>query len=135
MTLWTVTCQDPLSMGFCRQEYGSELPCPPPGDIPDPGIKPASLTLQADSLLLSHGGNPYTGIPHFTVLRRYCSFVFCFYKLKVFSKSIDTMFFKSICSLCVPRSCFGNSHYISNVFIFVIFVMVICDQSSLMLLL
>ena len=34
----------PLSMGFPRQEYCSGLPCPPPGDLPDPGIKPKSLT-------------------------------------------------------------------------------------------
>ena len=33
----------PLSMGFSRQEYWSGLPCPPPGDLPNPGIKPASL--------------------------------------------------------------------------------------------
>ena len=32
----------PLSMGFSRQEYWSGLPCPPPGDLPNPGIKPAS---------------------------------------------------------------------------------------------
>ena len=37
-------------MGLTRQEYWSELPCPPPGDLPDPGIKPGSLALQADSL-------------------------------------------------------------------------------------
>ena len=42
-TLWTVTCQAPLSMGFCRQEYWSGLPCPPPGDLLDPGIEPLSL--------------------------------------------------------------------------------------------
>ena len=42
-TLWTVAHQDPLSMGFSRQEYWSGLPCPPPGDLPDPGIKPASF--------------------------------------------------------------------------------------------
>ena len=42
-TLWTVAHQAPLSMGFSRQEYWSRLPCPPPGDLPDPGIKPASL--------------------------------------------------------------------------------------------
>ena len=35
--------QAPLSMGFSRQEYRSGLPCPPPGDLPDPGIKPTSL--------------------------------------------------------------------------------------------
>ena len=37
-TLWTIAHKAPLSMGFSRQEYGSGLPCPPPGDLPDPGI-------------------------------------------------------------------------------------------------
>ena len=39
-TPWTVSRQAPLSMGFSRQEYWSVLPRPPPGDLPDPGIKP-----------------------------------------------------------------------------------------------
>ena len=39
-TPWTVAHQAPLSMGFCRQEYWSGLPFPPPGNISDPGIKP-----------------------------------------------------------------------------------------------
>ena len=54
-TLWTVAHQAPLSMGFSRQEYQSGLPCLPLGDLPDPGIKPASLkspALQASSLPL-----------------------------------------------------------------------------------
>ena len=42
VTLWTVTCQAPLSVGFSRQEYWSRLPCPPPGDLPDQGIEPRS---------------------------------------------------------------------------------------------
>ena len=43
MTLWTVAHQAPLgSQGFSRQEYWSGLPCPPPGDLPDPGIEPVS---------------------------------------------------------------------------------------------
>ena len=50
-TLWTVACWTPPSVGFSRQEYWSGLPFPSPGDIPDPGIEPASPTLQADSLL------------------------------------------------------------------------------------
>ena len=37
-TLWTVARQAPLSMGFSRQDYRSQLPCPPPGGLPDPGI-------------------------------------------------------------------------------------------------
>ena len=41
--LWNVAHQAPLSMGFLRQEYWSGLPCPPPRDIPNPGIKPTSL--------------------------------------------------------------------------------------------
>ena len=43
VTLWTVTFQAPLSKGFFKQEYWSGLPYPPPGDLSDPGIKPASL--------------------------------------------------------------------------------------------
>ena len=50
MTLWTIDYQGPLSMGFVRQEYWSGLPFPSPGDLPDPGIKPRSPTLQADTL-------------------------------------------------------------------------------------
>ena len=42
VTLWTVH-QAPLSMGFSRQKYCSGLPCPSPGDLPEPGVKPASL--------------------------------------------------------------------------------------------
>ena len=45
--LWTVARQTPLSMGFSRQEYWSGLPCPPPGNLPDPGVKPVSLTSPA----------------------------------------------------------------------------------------
>ena len=41
-TPWTVACQAPPSMGFSRQEYWSGLPCPPAGDLPDPGVKPES---------------------------------------------------------------------------------------------
>ena len=53
-TPWTVACQAPLSMEFSRQEYWSGMPFPSPGDLPDPGIKPLSPALQADSLPPSH---------------------------------------------------------------------------------
>ena len=43
VTLWTIVHQVPPSMRFSRQEYWSGLPCPPPGDPPNPGIKPVSL--------------------------------------------------------------------------------------------
>ena len=59
--LWTVTCQTTLSMGFSRQKYWSGLPCPPPGDLLDPGIEPASFispTLVVGSLPLAPPGKP-----------------------------------------------------------------------------
>ena len=46
-TPWTVAFQAPLSMEFSRQEYWSGLLFPPPADLPNPGIKPASLTSPA----------------------------------------------------------------------------------------
>ena len=61
-TLWTVALQAPLSMGFSRQEYWSGLPFPPPGDLPDSGIKPMSPVLQ-DSLPTEPSGKlPFLGI-------------------------------------------------------------------------
>ena len=50
--------QAPLSIGFSRPEYWSGLPFPSPGDLPDPGIKPGSLILQAESLLSESSGKP-----------------------------------------------------------------------------
>ena len=46
-TLWTTARQAPSSMGFFRQEYWSGLPCPPPGDCPNPGIESMSLVSPA----------------------------------------------------------------------------------------
>ena len=65
MTLRTVACQAPLSKGVSRQEYWSGLPCPPPGDLPDPGIELASFTspaLQVGSLRAAPAGR--SGIEH-----------------------------------------------------------------------
>ena len=47
VTPWTVACQASLSMGFSRQEYWSGLPFPPLGNLPNPGIEPASLSSPA----------------------------------------------------------------------------------------
>ena len=44
-SLWTLTCQVPLSIGFSRQEYWSGLPFPPLGDLPDPRMEPVSPAL------------------------------------------------------------------------------------------
>ena len=60
-TLWTVAHKAPLSMGFSRQEYWSRLLCPPPGDLPNPGMKPVLLCLlhwQVGSLPLMPPGKP-----------------------------------------------------------------------------
>ena len=56
VSLWTVSCQAPLSTRFSGQEYWSGWPCPPSGDLPDPGIDPmlpVSPASLADSLPLS----------------------------------------------------------------------------------
>ena len=61
VTLWTIACQAPLSLGFFRQEYWRGLPSPPPGDLPNPGIEPMSLTspaLAAVSLTLASPEKP-----------------------------------------------------------------------------
>ena len=58
VTLWTVTHQAPLSMGFSRQEYWSGLPCPPPGDIPNPGMNTGLLHCRRILYHLSQKGSP-----------------------------------------------------------------------------
>ena len=58
VTPWTVANQAPPSMGFSRQEYWSGLPFPSPGDLPNPGIKPGSPALQADTLPSKPPGKP-----------------------------------------------------------------------------
>ena len=63
VTPWTVAHQAPLSMESSRQEYWSGLPCPPPGDLPDPGIELMSSVfpaLQAGSLPLAPPRKPQT---------------------------------------------------------------------------
>ena len=49
VTPWTAACQAPPSVGFSGQGYWSGSPCPPPGDLADPGMEPRSPALQADS--------------------------------------------------------------------------------------
>ena len=53
-TPWTVAHQAPLSISFSRQDYWSGSPCPPPGDLPDPGIELASLVSPALAGVLYH---------------------------------------------------------------------------------
>ena len=68
VTQWCLTLCNPMDCslparllcpwGFFRQEYWSGLPCPPPGDPPNPGIEPRSPVLQADSLPSELPGKP-----------------------------------------------------------------------------
>ena len=57
-TPWTVACQAPLSMRFSKQEYWSGLPCPSPGDLPNPGIEPASPALAGGFFTTEPPGKP-----------------------------------------------------------------------------
>ena len=74
LTLWTVAHPAPLSMGLSRQEYWSGLPCPSPGDLPDPGIKQASLTPNLHQQMGSLPGAP----PRKPNMLFYFSFFFFF---------------------------------------------------------
>ena len=58
VTQWSVACQAPLSMGFSRQEYWSGLPIHSPGDLHDPGIKPASAALKGGFFTTEPLGKP-----------------------------------------------------------------------------
>ena len=71
VTPWAVAQQAPLSMGFSRQEYWSELPFPPPGDVPDPGIEPMYPALAGRFFTTVPPGKPnlwkspkYSGLTH-----------------------------------------------------------------------
>ena len=67
---WTVAHRAPLSVGLSRQEYWRGLPCPPPGDLPNPGIEPGSSTLQVDSLPAELQGKPKnTGVGSLSLLQ------------------------------------------------------------------
>ena len=57
-TAWTIAHQAPLSMDVFRQEYWSGLPFPPPRDLPDPGIQPASPALAGGFFTIEPLGKP-----------------------------------------------------------------------------
>ena len=73
VTPWTVAYQSPQSMEFCRQKYWSGLPFPSPGDLPNPGIKPRSPTLQADTLLSEPPGRHCLGLSKLIHKRMQCN--------------------------------------------------------------
>ena len=83
--------QAPPSMGFSRQEYWSGLPFPSPGNRPNPGIEPRSLTLYTDALHLSHQGSPL----QFAHLTFFSIYVYRFIYLFAFWSSVLHELFSS----------------------------------------
>ena len=81
VTPWTVDYQAPPSMGFSRQEYWSGLPFPSPGDLPDPGIKSGSPSLQADTLLSEPPGKPSSAKYWQLNLQKFPGFCYAFHHL------------------------------------------------------
>ena len=89
VTPWTAAHQGPLSMEFSRQEYCSGLPCPSPGDLPGPGIKPASPAFPA----LAEGF--FTTEPTGTPTSLYLSLIRMSHELKMLISKISEYIMKS----------------------------------------
>ena len=113
-TLWTIARQAPLSMGFSRQAYWSGFSCPPPGDLPNPGIKPefpVSPALQEDSLPLSHQGSLVLHLPQCKQQR--CNEHLCnLMELNLHPATLSELFKNSLmlilASSCLPGTCNGK---------------------------
>ena len=90
---WTAACLALLTMEFSMQEYYSELLCPLPGDLPNPGIKSRTPALQADSLSLSHQGSP-------TIIYTYINYHPFFNKIVIiYTELSNFLFFLSQCAI------------------------------------
>ena len=91
-TPWAAACQASLSMGFSRQEYWSRLPFPPPGDLPNPGIKPTSP--MSPALALYHW-TTWKNFQRNTSLKKSCQSrekSCIFWTLSMFALPLDYMF-------------------------------------------
>ena len=113
VTPWTVAYQAPLSMGFSRRECWSGLPFPSPGHLPNPGIEPGSLTLQADALPSEPPGKPLLSINlafQFITVSRIKPFVSSFFEALCITVALIfgdvsiifgfNIFFCHLCFLC-----------------------------------
>ena len=118
-TIWTVTRQTPLSMGFFRQEYYNEWPCPPPGDLPDPGIEPMSPmppTLQADSLPTEPWGKTMVELIRNDFSNSSCNkndLSVCLVASN--TTSVRHLRGYTLCSLCAAKSCLGHDTSMRNI--------------------
>ena len=73
VTPWTGARLAPLSTGLSRQEHCSGLPCPPAGDLPNPGVEPRSPAMQVDSLPSEPPGKPLLPTPETGEVSRSCA--------------------------------------------------------------
>ena len=107
---WTIAHPAPLSLGFTRPEYWSGLPCSAPGDLPDPGIEPASLlsSALASRILFTSA----TWEAHTLYIKVYVSIAFSTSSGKIITFNILT---SSICNAFTTQSfrvySKGNKHY------------------------
>ena len=114
-TLRTGVRQAPLSMGFSRQEHRNGLRCPPPGNLPNPGIEPvspASPAMQVDSLLLNRQGSPhilFSYLFYIYIAPVYIYYIYANPKLPIHTTfppplGIHTL----VLYICVSYFCFAN---------------------------
>ena len=103
MTTWAVAHQAPLSMGFSRQAYWSGLPFPCSGDLPNPGIKPASPTLLVDSL-------PHEPSGRFHWTAKWLSYIYIFFHILFHYDLSQDIEYSSLCSTIGP--CFASILYL-----------------------
>ena len=73
VTPWAIACQALLAIGFTRQEYWSGLPFPPPGDLPNPGIKPTCLVLSFIGRLIFYDYCHLGSLQHITSANKHSS--------------------------------------------------------------
>ena len=107
LTWWTIACHALLSMGFSRQEYWDGFPCPPPGDLPNPGIKFTSfLYWHAGFLPLAPPGKLKTTIwPSSLTTEPITLLLFSHYVISDFSWPHELQHARPLCPSSSPRVC------------------------------
>ena len=117
VTPWPVVQQAPLSMWFSRQEYWSGLPCPPPGKLPNSGIKPSLLCYRWVLYSLSHQGSPKSNL-HPKKSHSPCIVICCWSDPLQLSESWQSHYIWEVCSanqwdglkLAMPAASIGKQN-------------------------
>ena len=114
--LWSVAHQAPLSMGFSRQEYWNGFPHPPPGDLPDPGVEPVSLTLRQTVYQLSYQESYLRRENFCKALKASTSytFLFCFSANNMFIHHSQNKLSKNFQQLFPPPKSIKNKRQARN---------------------